>query len=84
MSEKKECANIRKSLIYKTAVEYGDYTLEINHGHVCIQRAPCANQDCVHTGWISRPGQSIVCLPGRFIVELGGEDEHPDYDIVVK
>lgn len=65
-------------------LEYGDYTLEINHGHVCIQRAPCANQDCVHTGWISRPGQSIVCLPGRFIVELGGEDEHPDYDIVVK
>lgn len=39
--KKKECENIRKSLIYKTAVEYGDYTL--NHVTGCSHgcKYPC-------------------------------------------
>ena len=41
MSERKECKNIRKSLIYKTGVENGDYTL--NHVTGCSHgcRYPC-------------------------------------------
>ena len=32
----------------------------------------CPTQDCVHTGTITRSGQSIVCLPARIIVRLEG------------
>ena len=32
----------------------------------------CPTQDCVHTGRISRAGQSIICLPAAFAVELTG------------
>ena len=64
---------------------YGSYVLEINHGHLRMVSTPCANQDCVHTGWISRAGQSIVCLPGRFVVMLSAADgSDPGFDIVVK
>ena len=64
---------------------YGAYTVEISHGYIRIETAPCANQDCVHTGRIHRNGQSIVCLPGRFVVELSAADgAEPDIDIVVK
>ena len=64
---------------------YGDYTLEIGHGQVRILSAPCANQDCVRTGRISRAGQSIVCLPGRFVVQLTAAGSgSSDFDIVVK
>ena len=64
---------------------YGDYVVQFSHGHIRVESAPCANQDCVHTGWISRGGQSIVCLPGRFVVELAAESgENDDFDIVVK
>lgn len=64
---------------------YGDYVLELNHNFVRLQSAPCANQDCVHTGWIYRNGQSIVCLPGRFVVELRASDgSDPGFDTVVK
>lgn len=64
---------------------YGDYVLELNHDHVRLQSAPCANQDCVHTGWIHRNAQSIVCLPGRFVVELRACDgSDPGFDTVVK
>lgn len=44
---------------------------------VCVAVSDCPTQDCVHTGTISRTGQSIVCLPARLSVTLegGGESE---------
>ena len=75
---------LRETAAQETRV-YGDYTVTFNAGHIHIESAPCANQDCVHTGWISRAGQSIVCLPGRFVVELSATDgSDPGFDIVVK
>ena len=46
-----------------------------------VSRSDCPTQDCVHTGVISRSGQSIVCLPARIIVQLVGgpaSDDGPD------
>ena len=63
---------------------YGEYVVEFNHGNIRVTSAPCANQDCVRTGWISRGGQSIVCLPGRFVVELSAaEAADQPFDVVV-
>lgn len=46
---------------------------------VWVEESDCPTQDCVHTGKITRSGQSIVCLPGRVIVSLeGGENSGPD------
>lgn len=39
---------------------------------VCVAEADCPTLDCVHTGVISRSGQSIVCLPARIIIQLEG------------
>jgi len=52
----------------------GDYTavVELENSRVCIESSDCPNQDCVHTGWISKAGQSVVCLPNRLVVELTG------------
>lgn len=38
----------------------------------------CPTQDCVHTGTITRSGQSIVCLPARIIIRLEGGEREPD------
>ena len=38
-------------------------------------------QDCVHTGQISKAGQSIVCLPARIVITLVGTNA--DYDVIV-
>ena len=43
----------------------------------------CPTQDCVHTGHISRPGQSIVCLPGQVVIHLEGASAEDGPDIVV-
>lgn len=46
---------------------------------LCVTASDCPTQDCVHTGIITRSGQSIVCLPARIIIRLeGGEAEDLD------
>lgn len=48
---------------------------------VRVSASDCPTQDCVHTGTITRGGQSIVCLPARIIITLEGaapDDGSPD------
>lgn len=58
----------------KTVAIDGDYHLEIHvdSGGVCVVHSDCPGQDCVHTGAISRAGQSIVCLPAQVVISLVG------------
>ena len=39
---------------------------------VRVSESDCPGQDCVHTGAISRAGQSIVCLPAQVVISLVG------------
>lgn len=45
---------------------------------VRVAVSDCPTQDCVHTGTITRSGQSIVCLPARIIIRLEGGAADPD------
>ena len=55
----------------------------IRDGKVAITESNCPGEDCVHSGWISQKGRSIVCLPNRAEVRVeGGSDE--DVDAVVR
>ena len=47
---------------------------------VSVTQSDCPGQDCVHSGAVSRAGQSIVCLPARIVVELVGAAD--GYDLV--
>lgn len=53
----------------------GDYrnTVTIRDGRVSITASDCPGGDCVHSGWVSAPGRSIVCLPNRVELRLVGE-----------
>jgi hypothetical protein len=44
----------------------------LESGAVRIIESTCPDKICVRTGWISRPGQSIVCLPNRVVVRIEG------------
>lgn len=53
--------------------------LELTREGACMVLSGCPTQDCVHTGTITRSGQSIVCLPARVSVVLtGGADNGVD------
>lgn len=46
----------------------------VKDGRVAVTESTCPGGDCVHSGWISAPGRSIVCLPNRVEVRLTGGD----------
>lgn len=41
-------------------------------GRIRVVEANCPEQIDVHQGWISRPGQSIICLPHRLVIRITG------------
>lgn len=59
-------------------------TVEAADGGLRVSTSDCPTQDCVHTGAISKSGQSIVCLPGRMVIRLtGGTAEENAVDAVI-
>lgn len=62
------------------------YTLSVSLTEdlgVKVAYSDCPTQDCVHTGTISRGGQSIVCLPARVIIRLEGGQTSDGPDLIV-
>ena len=60
----------------------GEYenTVVIRDGRACIAQSTCPGEDCVHSGGISSPGRSVVCLPNRVEIRITGSS---DVDFVV-
>lgn len=58
----------------------GEYplTVVIRENAVWVEDATCPNEDCQRMGKITRPGQSIACLPGRISVSLSGNGAGAD------
>lgn len=46
-------------------VASGGYTLtvEIRDGHARVRETDCPDRVCLHTGWISRKGETVICAP---------------------
>ena len=66
-------------------VQANGYTLHLamDASGVTMTESDCPTQDCVHTGSVSRSGQSIVCLPARVIIQLEGTVEGDGPDVVI-
>lgn len=62
----------------------GDYhnTVTVQNGAVAVTDSDCPGGDCLHSGWVSASGRSIVCLPNRMEVRLVG-GAAGDVDIVL-
>lgn len=59
----------------------GDYTntITIRDGKAAITASDCPGEDCVHSGWISKTGRSLVCLPNGVEVRIVGESGDVDF-----
>lgn len=62
------------TLTVASGIDYEDPNAPAPSGKVglFVSSSDCPTQDCVRTGTITRSGQSIVCLPARFILRLEG------------
>ena len=72
-----------KKIIGKTIPiesEFGYNLLEIGEEQVRIIDASCPDKLDVYQGYISNPGELIVCLPNRLVVEIKGPPEKNEID----
>lgn len=51
----------------------GPLTVEVVDGAVAVTKADCPNRVCMKTGWRSRSGDIIVCVPNRTIIRILGK-----------
>lgn len=52
------------------------------HNKIRFESSSCPDKVCVHTGWLTKKGQSAVCLPNKIIIKIQGKKS--DVDIIVK
>lgn len=48
----------------------GHMVVEVRGGRVRVRESTCPEKLCVHAGWIGRPGQAVVCVPGRAVLTI--------------
>jgi heptaprenyl diphosphate synthase len=53
--------------------EFGVMHIEVRQGKVRVADADCPNRICVRTGWRSREGEVIVCVPNKTVVRIVGQ-----------
>ena len=55
--------------------------ITVSNGRIAVTASDCPGADCVHSGWISSPGRSIVCLPGRLEIRVVGQTSDVDFAV---
>ena len=61
-------------------IECNPNTVEVIDEEIRIISSTCPEQICVNTGYISKPGPAIICLPHQVIINIeavGGESINP-------
>ncbi len=74
--------NLNKNETFKIKWK-GKYlmTVQVKDGAIRAKDSTCKNKICVHTGWISKDGQSIVCVPNHIIIYTEGA-KAASYDLI--
>ena len=61
----------------KTSAGYN--TIAVQDESIGVVEADCADHICIDEGFISRPGQTVVCLPHKVLIEVRSDDgDEPD------
>jgi hypothetical protein len=62
----------KKGEIFPVSGRCGTATVEVGAGRIRVATAKCPEQICVKQGWVDRPGEAIVCLPGEIVIRIDG------------
>ncbi|OOM72510.1 NusG domain II-containing protein [Clostridium sp. BL-8] len=62
---------------------YGYNVIDINNDSIRILDADCKDKICIKAGVISKPGESLVCLPHKLMVEIKSTINNNNNDIDV-
>ncbi|WP_286847853.1 MULTISPECIES: NusG domain II-containing protein [Aminobacterium] len=46
--------------------------IRIEHGRIRFLDANCPHKQCIRSGWLSKPGETAVCLPHKTSIKIIG------------
>ena len=58
--------------------ETGFNKIKVKDGAIAVTEADCPDKVCVRTGYISKTGEAIACLPHELTVTISGADAKED------
>jgi hypothetical protein len=61
----------------------GHMVVEVKDGRIRVKESDCPRRICLRTGWIQHPGETIVCVPYKMVIEVGASGSSPRVDAVV-
>lgn len=70
-----------KGQTFDIETKYGYNRIEIKDEKVRVSESNCHNKLCISQGWISKPGEVVICLPHRLSVEIIIDNRNQDEDI---
>ncbi|MDN5475068.1 MAG: NusG domain II-containing protein, partial [Lactococcus lactis] len=76
--------NLNKNQTWTYRDKDGDYNkIQVKNGEIAVVEANCKDQIDVQRGYISKTGETIVCLPHNLVIEVmsGQKDEQVDYKV---
>lgn len=62
----------------KIDTKFGHNVVSIRNNKVSMIESNCRDKLCIKQGSISRPGEVIICLPNRLLVEIQSENNEID------
>ena len=60
----------------------GAMIVEVKEGRIRVKESDCPRRICLHTGWIQHPGETIVCVPNKIVIEIEASGSAPSVDAV--
>lgn len=72
--------NVGKTFPIQT--EYGLNVLSVEKDRCCVIEADCPDKIDVLQGWISQPGEMLVCLPHHLIIEIKSTEGFQEIDAI--
>lgn len=62
--------------------KYGYNIVDVKNQSVSIIDADCKDKICIKEGAISKPGQNIVCLPHKVMIEVKGYTKNNTEEVI--
>ncbi|MBU3158217.1 NusG domain II-containing protein [Clostridium frigoris] len=79
----KRAGTVIKTIDLSKVVEPQEFTIKTENGHynviavkhnsISVKDADCPHKECVKSGWISKPGEMVVCLPYKLTINIEAE-----------
>ena len=73
--------NKNKDLLVNGAI--GECLIRIKDKKVRVIHSQCPQKICVKTGWISKSGEFIICVPNKIVIKIDGEKQD-HFDVITQ